>query len=162
MRDLFVFALAVAALGGCASSPSAPGVTFDACEPLGVVPPAGASADELASLGDAVALWHAAGIAQLTVGGAGPTVALEFRDAAAVFYGYYDAPNATLYVNDRVTDRTERAIVIAHELGHAFGLVHVPASAHASVMNPGNLSVTPNASDLAALAALWGACPASI
>lgn len=156
-----MFALAVAALGGCASSPSGPDLTFDACEPLGVVPPAGASADQLASLGDAVALWHSVGVPQLSIGGTGPTVALDFRDAAAVFYGYYDAPHATVYVNDRITDRTERAIVIAHELGHAFGLVHVPASVRASVMNPGNLTVAPNASDLASIAALWGACPAA-
>lgn len=153
-------ALVAAALGGCASSPSGPDITFDACEPLGVVPPANASADQLASLSDAIALWHADGVAGLAIGGGGSSsVALVFKDAPDVFYGYYDAPNATVYVNQRVTDRAERAVVIAHELGHAFGLVHVPPAEHASVMNPGNLTVAPNAADRTALAAMWGACP---
>ena len=48
--------------------------------------------------------------------------------------------------------------VIAHELGHAFGLFHVPASERISLMNPGNLTTPPTTADQAALAALWGSC----
>jgi hypothetical protein len=48
------------------------------------------------------------------------------------------------------------ADVIAHEIGHAFGLVHV--TGRASVMNAGNIDVAPNAGDAADLSALWGAC----
>jgi predicted Zn-dependent protease len=48
--------------------------------------------------------------------------------------------------------------VIAHELGHAFGLVHVSPDTRPSVMNPGNTTVAPNDGDRAALEALWGTC----
>jgi len=47
---------------------------------------------------------------------------------------------------------------VAHELGHAFGLVHVPQSERTSLMNPGNISTPPTVEDQAALAALWGTC----
>ena len=51
-----------------------------------------------------------------------------------------------------------QAVTIAHEIGHAFGLAHVPAGERASVMNPGNLNIEPNADDAATLALRWGAC----
>ena len=51
-----------------------------------------------------------------------------------------------------------QAVTIAHEIGHAFGLAHVPSGERASVMNPGNLNVEPNAADVATLALRWGGC----
>ncbi len=48
------------------------------------------------------------------------------------------------------------AVTIAHEIGHAFGLVHVPAGQRTSVMNPNNLVIEPTAEDVDTLAMRWG------
>lgn len=63
-----------------------------------------------------------------------------------------------IFINDDL-DGQPLAVTVAHELGHAFGLVHVDPSVRASVMNPGNLSTPPTAADAAQVTGLWGACP---
>ena len=55
-------------------------------------------------------------------------------------------------------DDRQRAVTIAHEIGHAFGLLHVSVDDDASVMNDGNLVTEPNGFDVDALRSLWGAC----
>jgi len=155
LRRFFV----VLALAGCGAQPTGPALTFDACTPI-AMSAIGATADQRASIDDALVMWRSAGVAA-TVRDASPDVAILFRDAAAAEYGFYDDTSATIYVNVGLTDRAQRAITVAHELGHAFALVHVPPDERASVMNPGNLVVAPTAGDTAALAALWGACPTS-
>ncbi len=145
-------------LVGCSSPPQGTPITFDPCEPVAVASPA-ASADQLASIDDAIALWRADGVTGVTRADAAQ-LAIVFRDAPDALYGYYDAPTATIYVNTRVTDPGERAVTIAHELGHAFALVHIAPATRLSVMNPGNLTVAPNDGDEAALVTAWGACPA--
>jgi hypothetical protein len=87
--------------------------------------------------------------------GAPPTVPLRFEAAAALSHGFYDPVRGLVLVNDDLVARP-LAVTIAHEVGHAFGLVHV--TNRPSVMNPGNLEVEPNASDATALADLWGRC----
>ena len=82
---------------------------------------------------------------------------MVFATAAPAIFGFYDG-NGDISINQEL-DADKAAVTIAHELGHAFGLVHVPASVRPSVMNPGNLSVTPTAGDRDALAAIWGTCP---
>lgn len=140
-------------IGGCAA-PAGPAITFDPCEPTTVAAP-GATGDQLASLDDALAMWRAEG-ATLSRGDAGP-VSIVFRDGASALYGLYDDATATVYIN-RDLAGSQRTITIAHELGHALALVHVPASDRASVMNPGNLTTAPDDGDRAALAAVWGEC----
>ena len=142
-------------LVACSASPQGTARTFDPCEPVAVAAP-GASDEQLAGIDAAIALWQLPAVTRADTG----DVTIVFRDAPDAMYGYYDAPAATIYVNTRVTDAGARAITIAHELGHAFSLVHIAPDARISVMNPGNLTVAPNAGDEAELVAAWGACPA--
>lgn len=85
-------------------------------------------------------------------------IAIRFDDAAEAFHGVYDPASATITINRALTDRATLAIVIAHELGHVFGLAHVPAATRASLMNPGNLATPPTDADQRTLEALWGTC----
>jgi hypothetical protein len=159
---------ALAPLLGCGASadaPTGPLVTFDACAPLVLVPDASATDAQLAGLTAAVALWNGTAATQLQVGTAPPagasTVPLHFQPAAAPMHGLYDPHAVAIFINDDLSDlASPLAVTIAHEVGHAFGLVHIPEGTRASVMNPGNLSTTPNAGDVAALADLWGTCAA--
>ncbi len=135
---------------------------FDPCDPVLVTSPE-ATADQQASLDSALASWHALGANGPTDMAAAldpdvPQVTVRYRDASGAIYGVYDDTDATIYVNTRVDDASQRAITIAHELGHALGLVHVAADERPSVMNPGNLTIAPNVEDAAELARLWGAC----
>jgi hypothetical protein len=142
---------------GCGTGSTAPAITFDPCEPTQVAP-LGATTDQVASIDGALAMWHALGVASLSRADNAP-ISIEFRDAPASMYGFYDPPTANIYINIRLMDAETRAIVIAHEIGHALGLAHVPLAERASVMNPGNLTVLPTAEDAAALVQLWGQCP---
>lgn len=86
------------------------------------------------------------------------TIPVHFQTAAAPDHGLYDGQSGTIFVNDDLGG-SALAVVLAHEIGHAFGLFHVAPSVRASVMNPGNLSTPPTAGDAAQVARLWGACP---
>jgi len=103
-------------------------------------------------------MWRARGVTGLARGEA-PTVTIAFRDAADAFYGFYDETTATVYVNLRLQDPAQRAITVAHELGHALGLAHIATEVRPSVMNIGNVTISPTVQDEAELATLWGACP---
>ena len=117
-----------------------------------------ANADQRASIDDAIEMWRARGVTGLQVGDV-PAVTIAFKDAADAVHGFYDDANTTVYVNLRLQDRAQRAVTIAHELGHAFGLVHIAATLRPSVMNSGNVTIVPTDQDEAELATLWGACP---
>jgi hypothetical protein len=161
------FALLVAAgvTVGCAAgqAPSGPAVTFNPCASMTLAPDATASASEVAGIAAASALWNQnagsalAMIAAAGDGGLGPTLPIHFQTAAAPIHGLYDAPDGQVFINDDLSG-SELSITIAHEIGHSFGLVHIPPDVRPSLMNPGNLTVSITPADIATLADLWGRC----
>jgi hypothetical protein len=149
---------------GCGQDPSAvgPAVAFNACAPLTLVPDATATEAQLAGVAAGAALWNASagtelGPASAAGGAIGPAVPIHFQVAAAPFHGLYDPPDGQIFINDDLTGE-ELAITIAHEVGHSFGLVHIPPGVRPSLMNPGNLTVSITPEDVATLAGLWGRC----
>lgn len=134
-------------------------LVYSPCAPVRLAPLADTTARERESIVEAVALWREVGLTALTMTGEASqnAVPLRFKDAAALFRGVYEPSSGLVSINRRL-DGTERTITIAHELGHALGLPHVPADTRSSVMNPGNLTVLPTAEDVEALQQRWG-CP---
>lgn len=170
----------LAALTACSADPSASYLARDPCAVLAVTP-IDATPVELDGIVAAFALWRDHGVsafdaiptAAIPATAARPDdaiptgamaddvgpIAIRFDDAAETFHGVYDPPSATITINRALTDRPTLAIVIAHELGHVFGLAHVAAATRASLMNPGNLATPPTDADQRTLEALWGTCP---
>lgn len=132
-------------------------LVFDPCEPVLLDAP-GATAAQRTSIDDALAMWRAHGVTGPVSSGdpSLPRIELRFEDAAPAFHGLYDDETAVIFVNTALTDAHQRAVTIAHELGHALGMWHV--ADRISVMNPGNLEVEPTDGDQATLEQLWGAC----
>jgi hypothetical protein len=147
--------LGVLALAACSTESGATiGLTHDACAPLALVSTT-ASTQQLTGIQAAETLWRDRGAPALGLR-AGATLEVRFESASGAFHGLYDDDQGVIFINTQIADDTTLAIVIAHELGHAFGLVHV--TDRDSVMNPGNLTITPTLDDQAELARLWGAC----
>ena len=151
--------LITALVAGCGAGDGVIDRTFDPCDAL-VVDAAGATDAQRAGVEDATALWRARGAAGVTAAAldGAPVIPVRFEAADPASHGYYDDVAAVIYINLDL-DADARAIAIAHELGHAFGLYHVSADERISVMNPHNLATAPTADDQAAIVALWGACP---
>lgn len=157
--------LSLALVGGCAggSGDTTLDIVSDVCEPTAIIAPADASEQQLASIDGAIAMWAHLGFdrAARTDGTArtdGQHIEVVFDDAAEFFHGLYDDEHGVVYINRALSDDHQRTVTVAHELGHAFGLLHVDRDARVSVMNPNNLSVEPNDGDAAELVALWGSC----
>jgi len=170
---LIVMVATVAAAGCGDASNAAAAVQFDACLPLLLVPDVDVSEDQLAGITGALELWNTSARTQLGLPVAGPTMPgaanpantvsppvlpIHFQGAAAAFHGFYDDQHIDIFVNLDLAAHA-RVIAIAHEIGHAFGLVHVAPAERLSLMNSGNISVEPTADDVLALAARWGHCP---
>jgi hypothetical protein len=155
----------LAALAACGGSAPSEYVARDPCTPLEVTVNA-ATAGERDGIAAAVALWRARGVSAFDAAPASeaatdaPAARIEIRfdEAAATFHGVFDPAADRVVINRDLADPATLAIVIAHELGHVFGLVHVAPATRLSLMNPGNLVMPPTDDDQRALAALWGAC----
>jgi hypothetical protein len=135
-------------VGACGSDETeGPAVVYDACQSTLLVPGADVTASERESLGDALALWRDVAGPGLSVTDTQLTQVLPigFQSAAPSFFGLYRPDRGDILINRELSDRHARAITMAHEIGHAFGLAHV--TGHRSLMNPGNLQVPPAAED---------------
>jgi hypothetical protein len=161
---LALLAAAGAGTSGCAQNgaPSGPAVTFNPCASVTLAADPSATTVQLAGVAAAAALWNrSAGSALAMTSPAGdpaaPTLPIHFQTAAAPIHGLYDAPDGEVFINDDLSG-SNLEITIAHEVGHSFGLVHIPPDVRPSLMNPGNLTVSITPEDIATLADLWGRC----
>lgn len=146
-------------LAACGADQATTYVARDPCAQLALTAPA-ATAAELDGIAAARGLWRDRGVSAFdpAPAPAPQPIAIRFDDAAEVFHGVYDPESATIVINRAITDHATLAIVLAHELGHVFGLAHVAAVTRVSAMNPGNLVTPPTDADQRTLEALWGAC----
>lgn len=156
----------LAALAACGGTRSPESIgAHDACAPLAITVAAATPAEQ-AGIAGALAAWRDHGVSAFDAAvapGAMPDAApdaieIRFDDAAATFHGVFDPGTDRIAINRDLTDAATLGIVIAHELGHAFGLVHVSPTARLSLMNPGNLVTPPTDADQRAVEALWGSC----
>ncbi|HEY8428435.1 MAG TPA: hypothetical protein VIL20_08685 [Sandaracinaceae bacterium] len=136
-------------------------LVFDPCG-LRVAVASDARAPERASVDAALTAWNeAAGLALSRADASAPgAVTIRFEPSIPAFFGVYDDTDGSITINRTIDDDRRRTVVIMHELGHAFGLTHVPREIEASLMNPGNTTVAPTDGDVERLRALWGRCDA--
>ena len=133
-------------------------IVYDPCAGL-VVVPSTSDAAALASIDEAFELWSEVLSKAALSREETPEfehVELTFTDAPEALRGVYDDEKGIVYINERLTNSRARAITVAHELGHAFGLWHVQG--RDSVMNPGNMKFPPTPADAASVQDLWPTC----
>jgi len=158
LRDT-ILTIGLGLLPACASE-SAVETTYDPCSPLTIALDPGASAAEVSGVEGAVLAWREVLPVQIVLGtGERGADVLPLRFESGVSYRamYWDSIGV-ISVSRELLDPADYPVAIAHELGHAFGLLHVDASERPSVMNVGNLALGPTADDAAAVRALWGSC----
>lgn len=145
---------------GCGPTDQTIDIVHDPCEPLVLAPAPDATGAEVDGVSAAMALWQDRADARLTMDDVPGAMRLpiRFESAALAFFGLYDDEEGIVFVNADLEDPYERAVTITHEIGHAFGLVHVGRGERRSVMNPSNLDVLPTPEDVEALATIWGPC----
>jgi hypothetical protein len=151
-----------AVLAACGGSDDTIDIAFDPCDTL-ALRPVDATVEQAASIAAAAELWNSWGtrvelLDPLEVGELPGEweIPVRFEAAAPQFHGVYRDEIGDLVINTSLLDGSERAVVIAHELGHAFALEHVED--YPSVMNRGNLERPPNATDAEDLWGSWPAC----
>jgi hypothetical protein len=147
------------ALAACGGSDHSEYVARDPCTALAITAGA-ATAVERDGIAGALALWRERGVAAFDDAQAAGAASIEirFEDAAAAFHGVFDPAADRILINRDLADPATLGVVIAHELGHVFGLVHIAPAARVSLMNPGNLITPPTDDDQRALEGLWGSC----
>jgi hypothetical protein len=162
LSSVVALGMAVACTGACSGvePDHVMDIVFDVCEPF-AVPSPDADAVQRAGIASALELWREHGIAAAattTPADGMPVLEVRFAEASPVFRGIYEDEEGVIYINRDIGDPETLAIVMSHEMGHAFGLWHVSGDERVSVMNPGNLDIAPTSDDGLALVDVWGPC----
>lgn len=151
--------VATALAAACAPPNTSLQMVYDPCGGLGVRAAEDTTAPELEGVTAGLDLWNATSLVHLQLDGASTSVPLRFADAPDAIRGVYDDRVGEVVINQRLAPTPDPlAVTVAHELGHAMGLLHVPLSERVSVMNPGNVTAAPTRDDVAALDAVWPGC----
>jgi hypothetical protein len=153
--------------------------TFDPCSPLTIAvrfdtSDIDTSDDELQSVDAAIASWaqvlptRIARVREEESRGEegrdeenSDGLKIVFESGDSFYRAIYFDKRGEILVNRGSLTLDEMPLAIAHELGHAFGLLHVAASERRSVMNVGNLDIAPDSEDASNVSALWDACSAT-
>jgi predicted Zn-dependent protease len=114
-----------------------------------------ATAGQAEAITAASAMWRARGATGMGLDTL-DSIELVFAKGNGAVRGHYDDEAGLIYINDNLPAQM-LPIVIAHELGHAFGLEHEDDGAD-SLMVRGNTTIAPTELDEANLAVLWGTC----
>ena len=132
---------------------------YDPCAGISVQAASDTTEAELVAIDRAIEMWMQVADLRFSRDRARPfeqVLPIHFEEASLVFRGVYQDQIGDVVINRRLVDPDEQAITIAHELGHAIGLLHIET--RDSVMNSGNLVLLPLATDVDALSELWGPC----
>lgn len=158
MRPL---AIALCLLCAC-SADDGVDITFDPCSSLTLVPGGGTTQLEQSSMQGAIDHWSRVLPTRITVGGwpddDSPALPVFFESGDTFYRAVYWDSIGEISISREKLAAADWPLALAHEMGHAFGLLHIDAEERASVMNVGNLEVVPNEQDAAAIRALWPAC----
>ncbi len=157
-NSLFVLVGGIA-LSACASDETVE-VVFDPCTDLRIAVSSVADPADAAAVDAAMAEWsHVLPVHYEIVHDASPDVLrVRFSSGDSYFRAiYWDAVGTVEISRDRLAP-ADYPLAVAHELGHSFGLLHVDPSVRTSVMNVGNLSVSPTQDDAAEVSARWDSC----
>jgi hypothetical protein len=150
---------AALAVSACATNQDVE-TTFDPCSPLAIAVDS-PHADDTAVVTAALAAWGRVLPVQATATASAPVsgeLTVRFLDGEQPVRGvYWDAIGVVEISRDMLEPRAY-PVAVAHELGHAFGLVHVDAADRPSVMNVGNTTVEPTPEDAALVIAKWPSC----
>ena len=143
--------------------------TFDPCSPLTIAvrfdaSDAETSDAELQSVDAAIASWAQVLPTEISLvrdEGNSEGLKIAFESGDSFYRAIYFDRRGEILVNRNSLSLDEMPLAIAHELGHAFGLLHVSAEVRPSVMNVGNLDVVPNNDDASGVRDVWDACSAA-
>lgn len=133
-------------------------IVYDPCGAIELRAAPDTLAEELVAIDEAIAFWEDVANVRISRVPAldDQVIDVRFEDAALLFRGLYDDEMGDVIVNRQLSNPKDRAVTVAHELGHALGLPHIDS--RDSVMNSGNLHILPLAADVDELGTLWGPC----
>lgn len=156
---LRTYLAAALALSACATNQDVE-TTFDPCSPIAIAVDS-AHAEDVDAVTAALDAWGRVLPVQATATTGAPVsgeLAVRFLDGEQPVRGiYWDAIGVVEISRDMLAPSTY-SVAVAHELGHAFGLVHVDAGERPSVMNVGNTTIEPTPEDAALVLAKWASC----